>query len=199
MARTTSRIAATSGPARSTSRLEVGVTWAAAGPEDPADVGDGAALGAEAGRQDRPVECEVGADGGGVADGGADDRAERAERLGAGVELAQVVEHGRADGAAGGVDAGVLDLRSLLVGGQGEHEQAGVVAAGGLDERVERPEPEVGADGDRVGGQRRGGVEVGLGVGLRGGADVAALHVEQGQRPGGAGVGQHPLEHGDPA
>ena len=36
----------------------------------------------------------------GLPDGGADDRAEGAERLGAGVERAQVVEHGAGDGAA---------------------------------------------------------------------------------------------------
>ena len=42
-------------------------------------------------------------------------------------------------------------------------------------------------------------VEVGVGVGLRGGADVAALDVEQHQRAGLAGAGDHPLEDGDAA
>ena len=74
-----------------------------------------------------------------------------------------------------------------------------VVGAAGLDHRVERAEAEVGAGGDRVGGQRRGGVEVGVGVGLAGRADVAALDVEQHQRAGGPRLGDHPLEHGDAA
>ena len=64
---------------------------------------------------------------------------------------------------------------------------------------VERAEAEERAGGDRVGGQRRGRVEVGVGVGLRGGADVAALHVEQHQRAGRPGLGDHPLQDRDPA
>ena len=74
-----------------------------------------------------------------VADGGADDRAERAERLGAVVEAAQVVEHPAGDGAAV-VGARVLDLRALLVGGQREHEHAGVVARA-RSRRTGRSEP----------------------------------------------------------
>ena len=115
-----------------------------------------------------------------------------------GVEAAQVVEHGPATVPPPSA-VRVLDLRALLVGGQREHEDAGVVAAGGVEHRVERAEAEERAGRDRVGGQRRGRVEVGVGVRLAGGADVAALHVEQHQRAGGAGVGDHPLEHGDPA
>ena len=134
----------------------------------------------------------------GLADRGPDDGAEGAERLGAGVERAQVVQDALGDRLAG-VGARVLDLGPLLVGGEGQHEEAGAVAARGVDERVERAEAEERADGDGVGGQRAGRVEVGVGVGLRGGADVAALDVEQHQRAGGAGLGHDALEHGDAA
>ena len=49
---------------------------------------------------------------------------------------------------------GVLELRALGVGGQREHEDARVVGQRGVDERVERPHAEIGADGDGVDGQR---------------------------------------------
>ena len=62
--------------------------------------------------------------------------------------------------------------------------------------RVERAEAEERADGDRVGGERARGVEVGLGVRLAGRADVAALHVEQDERAGLPGGRDDPLEHG---
>ena len=74
---------------------------------------------------------------------------------------------------------------------------AGVVLAGGVDERLQRAEAEERADRDRVGGERAGRVEVGVGVGLAGGADVAALDVEQHQRAELAGGGDDPLEDGD--
>ena len=64
--------------------------------------------------------------------------------------------------------------------------------------RVERAEAEVRAGGDRVDGRAASGVEVGVGVGLAGRADVAALDVEQHQRAGRAGLGDDPLEDGDP-
>ena len=166
------------------------------GPEDPPDVGDGAALGAEPGRQDRAVEREVELGSSPIV---APMTAPN-EPSGSSPALrrAQVVEHPARDQLAV-LGAGVLHLRPLLVGGQRQHEQPGVVLAGGVDHRVERAEAEVRDGRDRVGGQRRGGVEVGVGVGLRGRADVAALDVEQHQRAGGPGLGDHPLQHGDPA
>ena len=128
-----------------------GSTWRQAAAEDPAQVVDGAALGADAGHQQRPVDVEVLA---GLADRGADDGAERAERLGAGVEPRQAVEHARRRRCARRSVRACCTSGALRVGGQREHEQPGVVRARGVDQRVERAEAEVGAGGDRVGGQR---------------------------------------------
>src|SRR5699024_3334384 len=47
--------------------------------------------------------------------------------------------------------AGVLDLRAVRVGGEGQQEQALAVLGGELRRRVERAGAEVRADGDRVG------------------------------------------------
>ena len=80
-----------SGPARSSSRDELASTRGRGGAEDPAHVVDGAALGAVPRREQRAVDREVHRPV--VADRRADDGAEGAERLGPGVERAQVVEH----------------------------------------------------------------------------------------------------------
>ena len=169
--------ASPSGPAPRSSRDVLGRTWRAAAPEDPVQVGDGAALGAVPRGEDRAVDVEPVV---AAVDGGADHGAEVAERVGVGVELAQVVEHDVGDGAVAG--AGLLHLRALLVGGERQHEDPAPVPPRGVDHRGQRAEAEVGAGRDGVDGQRRGGVEVGVGVGLAGGADVAALDVEQHQR-----------------
>ncbi len=49
---------------------------------------------------------------------------------------------------------GVLDLGALLVGGEGEDEHAGAVLARGVEHRGQGAEPEEGAGGDGVGGER---------------------------------------------
>ena len=77
--------------------------------------------------------------------------------------------------------AGVLDLPSLGVGGQGQHVDPAVLLLGQRDGAGQGAEAQVGADGDRVGGQRRPVGEVGGGVRVHGGADVAALDVQQRQ------------------
>ena len=189
---TASRIAAASGPSRSTSRDELGSTAATA--RRSADVGDGRRPARRSPARGSAVEGEVLAR---VSPMVAPTTAPN-EPSGSAPSLssAQVVEHPAGDGPAVR-GARVLDLRALLVGGEGEHEQTGVVAARGVDHRVERAEAEVRAGRDRVGGERRGRVEVGVGVRLRGRADVAALDVEQHQRAGRAGLGDDPLEHRD--
>ena len=163
------------------------------GTEQPAYVGDRAALRPEARCEDRAVERQVLV---GRPDRRADHRPEGAQRVGAGVEPAQVVEHQARDRAV--LDPGVLDLGALLVRGERQDEQPRAMGPGGLDERVQRAEAEERADRDRVRGERRGRVEVGVGVRLAGGSDVAALDVQQHQRPGGPGLRDHPLEDRDP-
>ena len=140
----------------------------------------------------------------GAADGGADhhpDMADRRARF-AGippglVAARHLVEDRLADDPAVG-GAGVLHLRPLGVAGQRQHVDAAPGTAGQLDRAVQRAEAEVRADRDRVGGQRSSVAEVRGRVRVHGGADVAALDVQQRERADLAEVGQHPLEHGDP-
>src|SRR5690606_8915462 len=56
--------------------------------------------------------------------------------------------------------------------------------------RGERAHPEVRVQGDRVGAERAGRVQVRIGVRVHGRGDVAALHVEQDQGAGGPQVAQ---------
>ncbi len=121
----------------------------------------------------------------------------RPERLGPGVVLGGGVGHGARDGASVGPD-GELDRCPLRVGRERQQEHPGVVVERGVDQWTQRARPEVGARGDGVDGERARRVEVGLGVGLDGGADVAALGVEQDERPVLAGGGDGPLEHRNP-
>ena len=97
----------------------LGRTWRAAAPKMRCRSASGAALGAVPGREDRAVDVEPVV---AAVDGGADDGAEGAERVGVAVERAQVVEHDVGHGAVAG--ARLLHLGALLVGGEGEHEDA---------------------------------------------------------------------------
>ena len=103
---------------------------------------------------------------------------------------------GRRDGSTVGVD-GRLHLWPLRVGGEREHEHAGAVRRRGVDQRLQRAEPEERARGHRVAGERGRRVEIGSGVRLRGGAEVATLgvHDHQGRRR--AGVRDHRLQDCD--
>ena len=187
--------AAGSGPWRSRSRLELGSTFAAADPKIRPRSAAVPPWAPYPGASSGPLIAKSSPESPMVAPTTAPN-----EPSGSAPALsgAQVVQHRAGDRAA--VAGGrVLHLGALRVGGQREHEQAGAVASRGLDERVERAEAEVGADRDRVGGQRRGRVEVGVGVGLAGRADVAALDVQEHQGAGRPGLGDHPLQHRDAA
>ena len=68
---------------------------------------------------------------------------------GPGVASAQLVDHRLGHRPAVG-QPGVLDLRRLLVRGQRDHEDPRVVPGGQLEGRVQRADPEVRADRDRI-------------------------------------------------
>ena len=92
----------------------------------------------------------------------------------------------------------MLDFRALGIRGQGEDEHAPVVAFGEVEGRSQGFESEERGDRDRIRSQRRGGVEVGLGVGAHGRPDVSAFDVEDADDPRVTAGGEGVLEHGDP-
>ena len=121
------------------------MTAAADVAEDPADVGGGAALRAEAGREDRAVDREVQRR---LSPMVAPTTAPNEPSGSApALSVAQVGEHPARDRTAAAVlGARVLHLRALLVGGQREHEHAGAVLRRDVDHRLQRAEPEVRAE-----------------------------------------------------
>ena len=91
----------------------------------------------------------------------------------------------------------MLNLGTFRIRGQREDEYALVVSGCEFERRFQGPEPEVGRNRDRIRGQRRGGVEVGLRVGAHGRPDITAFDVEDGEQPGVPGRSQGLLESGD--
>jgi hypothetical protein len=95
---------------------------------------------------------------------------------------------------AAGVLKGGLDSPPFRIGGTGNYQQAASGLAGSRDEGPHRLQPEIGVNCDRVGFQRCARAEERLRVGIVGAADVAALHVQDDEQPGAAGVGDQPAQ-----
>ena len=150
-----------------------------------------AALGADAGHQNGPVE---GAHIGRIAQRGADHDADAAVPL-AGVDLRGGVDDRLRDGAR--PRPRPLDARTFRIGGGRQDEHAAVVIGGSVQQRLQRSEPEVGRCGHRVGRQRRV-TRPRLGVGGHGRADVTPLGVGEHQHPGVAQSADRAFEHREP-
>ena len=113
-------------------------------------------------------------------------------------ELADELGHLVPERAAVG-EGEILDVGRAGVRGLDQAEDPAAAPAAGGDERLERVAAEIRVDGERVGEPVTplARLEIGVGVRARGGADVAALAVDDHEQPGRAGVADDALEGGE--
>ncbi len=113
------------------------------------------------------------------------------------IQFPDLAEQALIDLAAGVVTGG-LDGPPLRVGGTSHDQQAASGLVRSRHEGLHRVQPEIRVNGDRVGFQWRARTEERLRVRGIGAADVAALHVENDQQPGAAGIGGQPAQRPEP-
>ena len=135
-----------------------------------------------------------------LADGGADDQADRAHAVDALVELLRgagdAIGHGLALVLAALADGG-LHARALLVRGQRGHEHAAAVVQCVVDHALQRACAVVRQQGDGVGEHRRPRLEIGVGDGRDRGGQAAVQAVHDGDDLHLAGRIQHAFERGE--
>ena len=169
-------------------------------PEHPAHVVDGAALRADARDQQRAVDGEVG-----DPDVGRAGRSSRPRRRPTDPSPSTpALRVATLSSTRPATERPSEVIACCTCGPSGLEVSASTNTPASLASAVSRngssePMPEVRRDGDRVDGQRRVPVEVGVGVPLRGAADVAALHVEQHQAAELPAALDHLLEDRDAA